>query len=312
MRIGLGLLLLATAASCTMVHAPGKSPLAPPQMSPDSVALDIFFVRFPFGREDANGPLWQVVDEQHFSAESRRQLTKSGFRVGVITGQIPTALSQLLELTDAPPPSGDGAQEVSLAAMQSAPRAVRRHLQCRAAQRMEVLASEVYDELPVLISEPGGLCGQTYAKAQGVLALKTHPQSDGRVRIDLSPELHYGDPKQRFVGDQGTMRLEAGRSRRVFEELALSATLAPGDILILGSLTHRPGSLGHHFFTTVEGGQREQKLVLVRLAQTQHDGLFGPQSVLPLDDHDREPPVPEVNPKAAERPSRSRPRKTGS
>jgi hypothetical protein len=65
--------------------------------------------------------------------------------------------------------------------------------------------------------------------------------------------------------------------------MAITAELAPGSMLILSSLANRPGSLGHHFFTESEP-RLEQKLLIVRLAQTQHDGLFNPPEPLKLED----------------------------
>ncbi|MEN6494458.1 MAG: hypothetical protein ABFD16_09205 [Thermoguttaceae bacterium] len=280
------LLLVIVGSSCAVVHNPGKSPLTRPRMSPDSVVLDIVSIRIPFGQEEANRGLWDEVDELHFPAEVRRQLNKSGFRAGVVAGQIPVALARLLETTDKPAPNAGEAQEVNLAEVEAEPRVVWRHLQCRRAQRAEILASHVYDELPVLTTEANGLCGQTYLKAQGVLGAKAFPEPDGRVRIDITPELHHGESRQRFVENQGMLRMEAGRSRRVFDNLALSATLAPGHLLLLSCLPSRPGSLGHHFFTSVTSGQREQKLLVIRLSQTQHNGLFDPEGPLPLDNAD--------------------------
>jgi hypothetical protein len=52
-------------------------------------------------------------------------------------------------------------------------------------------------------------------------------------------------------------------------------------MLILSSLPNLPGSLGHHFFTESDG-QLRQKLLILRLAQTQQDDLFRPPDVLPL------------------------------
>lgn len=283
----LALLVLSVASSCAVVHNPGKSPLARTQMSRDSVVLDVFFVRFPIGQEQVEDRLWEEIDEQHLNVDTRRQLNKSGFRVGVVTGQIPKKLAQLLETTDKPAAAAGEVQKVQFQELETDPRVVWRHLQCRTGRRAELLASQVYDELPVLMTEANGLCGQTYQRAQGLLAVKTSPEADGRVRIDLTPELHYGDPRQRFVGEQGAMRMETGRERRVFQELALSATLAPGHILVLSTMPARPGSLGYHFFTTISSGQREQKLLAIRLSQTQHDGLFDPQQPLSLEESEQ-------------------------
>ena len=54
-----------------------------------------------------------------------------------------------------------------------------------------------------------------------------------------------------------------------------SGTLPPGAMLLISSLPNRPGSLGHHFFTTNKD-HREQKLLVIRLAQTQHNDLCAP------------------------------------
>ncbi len=252
----------------------GESPLVPPQMSSDSCVLEIFFVRFPFGNPQINGHLWQEVDEQHFPALLRQRLARNGFRVGLLSGQLPIALSELLELSDKPPPSGN-ANHAKVIEMDCPPRVVRRRLQIRSGQRGEIVASRIYDQLSVLLCEQGQLGGETYCQAQAMLAVKTFPQDDGRVRLELIPELHHDQTRQRWVGNQGMFRLEAGRPRRVFDNMGVSAVLSPGSMLILSSLPDRPGSLGHHFFTE-DDGQLEQKLLVVRLSQTQHDELFTP------------------------------------
>jgi len=187
---------------------------------------------------------------------------------------MPVELSKLLELSGKPAPDGQ-IEGAKVADLDTEPRVVRRHLQLRAGQRSEIIASGVYPELPLLLSESGQLCGQPYNQAQCIFAIKSFPQSDGRVRLELVPELHHDQPRQRWVGGQGVLRLETGRPKRVFDDLKLSPELAPGAMLVLSSLSNRPGSLGHHFFTENDG-RLEQKLLVIRLSQTQHDGLFNP------------------------------------
>jgi hypothetical protein len=137
------------------------------------------------------------------------------------------------------------------------------------------VASEVYPELSVLVCQPGDLCGQTYCQAQAVFAVLGLAQPDGSVKLELTPELHHDAPRQRWVGEQGVLRLESCRPKKAFEEMTIAAKLAPGEMLVVGHLPNKPGSLGHHFFTTCKD-QPQQKLLVVRLAQTQHDGLFSP------------------------------------
>ncbi len=261
-------------AGCTNPAVEGRSPLAPARMSPDSCVLEICLVRFPLGDPQINGELWSEVDEQQFPAELRERLARNGFRVGLLDGRMPAVLAELLKLDGDPPPADEVCQ-IDLAELASGLPPVRRHLEIRAGRRQEIVASGVYERLPVLIWEAGGLGGETYTQAQAVLGVRTFPEGDGRVRVELVPELQHGPPRQRYVGQQEMWRLEVGKERRVFDKLGFSATLSPGAMLVVSSLPNRPGSLGHHFLTE-DDGQAEQKLLLVRLAQTQHDGLFGP------------------------------------
>jgi len=260
----------------------GRSPLQPPQMSADSVVLEVFRLRVPFANPEANETLWHEVDEQHVPVEIRRRLARNGFRAGLIGGQVPLPLSRLLELKDKAVPTPD-ATEVPVDQIDERPGVERARMTLRAGLRGEIVASPEYEKLPALIMDDSGdLSGQTYSQAQGVFAVKAYPQSDGRVRLDLTPEVHHDAPRPRYVGRQGMWRIEPGRPRRAFDDLSVSATLAPGEMLLLGSLPSRPASLGHHFLTE-DGEQFVQKLVLVRLCQTQHDTVCLPAEVLELE-----------------------------
>jgi len=73
---------------------------------------------------------------------------------------------------------------------------VRRHLQLQAGKRGDITASGVYPQLPILTCESGQVCGQTYNDAQGVFAVKSLPQPDGRVRLELVPELQHDQPRR--------------------------------------------------------------------------------------------------------------------
>ncbi len=275
--------VLSALAGCnTPLRTSAKSPLTQAQMSSDSVVLEMFFVRCPFGDETANGNLWKQIDEQQFDPVLRDQLTHNGFRAGIINGQIPTDLSKLMQLGDKPASTGD-MENTKVDDLNTQSTVTRRHLQLRSGQRSEILTSGVYEQLPVLMCESGQLCGQTYNQAQGIFGVKSFPQPDGRVRLELSPELQYDQPRQHWVGSQGMLRLETSRPKRVFDNMILTADLSPGAMLVLTSLPNRSGSLGHHFFTE-NTGHLEQKLLLIRLSQTQHDGLFNPPDTLKLDE----------------------------
>ncbi len=283
-RTGLWLALcLIGPAGCRNFAEPvGKSPLKPVRMRSDSVAMDVFFVRFPATDAEDATTLWAEVDEMHLPAEVRQRLTQNGFRAGLLGGQVPISLSRLLELKDKPAP-GCRSLETQVADLEHEPRVVRRHMELRAGVRTELLASDVQDELPVLRCCPAGVEGETFRSAQAVFAMTVTNERDGRVRVHLIPEIHHGESKLRYVTTQGAIRIQSGRAKRAFEDLALDASLAPGDILVMGTLRERPGTIGHRFFAENAEGRIEYKLLVLRLAQTQHDELFEPTDVIPLD-----------------------------
>ncbi len=275
------LLAVLVTTGCTAVddrrHA-GESPLTSTQMSADSVVLEILRVHVPCDDPALGSSLWEEIDEQHFSTELRRKLQRNGFRVGLVGSPIPETLARLLELEDNPPPTGE-ATEIDLADMECQTKVQRRRIQIRAGRRAEIVTSGVREELPVLLWDSGQLNGQTYAKAQTLLSMKAFPKDDGRVRLELLPELYHDESRQRWVGGQGTLRLQAGRPSRTFDQLAISAVLSPGAMLLITAAPDRPGSLGHHFFTEAQSNP-QQKLLIIRLAQTQHDDLFsGPPAL---------------------------------
>ena len=131
-------------------------------------------------------------------------------------------------------------------------------MQTHAGQRYEIAASGVIEKMPVLVSEAGETRGLTYEEAQGIFALHVAPQADGRVQLELVPEIHHGQNRQHWVGDQSIFRLETGRPKRAFEELKLAAVMGPGAMLLLGSQPNRQGSLGHYFF--LENNGRDDRL----------------------------------------------------
>ena len=279
------LLVLLLATGCReLPERVGKSPLKPLRMTPDTVVLDVFFVRFPFGDPEPNGPLWAEIDETPWPAALRQKLTMNGFRLGLVAGQaVPVSLSKLLELKDKPAPAGN-MHETTVTDLAAEPRVVRRHMPLHSGRRGEVLAAGPYEELTVLLCSASGLEGNTYTDARAILGIWASLEPDGRVRLKLTPELHHGAPKPALVGQPGMMRLESNQPKRVFQDMTIESSLRPGQMLVLGSLPERPGSLGRHFFTQKVNGRLEQKLLVIRLSQTQHDGLFDQPEVLPLDE----------------------------
>jgi hypothetical protein len=131
-------------------------------------------------------------------------------------------------------------------------------------------------ELSLLMrSDDGSVRGRTYAHVMGLLLARAFPQGDGRVRLDIVPEVEHGEQQRRFVPGDGMMRVEFGPAHDQFDELEIEAELSPGQTLLLTSLPGREGTLGHHFFAE-HSDRAMQKLFLVRLVTTNYDDRFSP------------------------------------
>jgi hypothetical protein len=266
--------------------AKGRSPLQPTTPSPDSIALEIIWARFPQNDPALNDTVWAQVDETQLPAQVRRELVNNGFRVGVLSGAPPAAIAHAINLkiekpkegpntsaeaaSAAPPKLDDATQDVM-----TEPTVNRRLLQLRRGRRAEIEASELLDSVPLLVNSGHELSGRTYRDAQAIYALRVDPQPNQTVGIELTPELHHGQSRVRWTGgEDGILRQAPSREREVFEAMRMNVRLAPGEMLVLMSLPDAGSRLGHYFHTAESADGPQQKLVLIRLAQVPRSETF--------------------------------------
>jgi hypothetical protein len=272
---------VAALAGCAPVQVPDDMPgrlLPAARMSPDSVILEIGYAQIPLADKDLYNEVWQQVDEQALSLDLRQELARNGLRCGILGKRIPEKVRSLIDQQTA---TVDKRSEDLDVGQVEVDRQTRR-LQCRAARRVKVLCSKSFPQLSLLIRDGNSVRGRQLEKAQCLFALKPYPQEDGRVQIDLLPEVEHGDLKQQWVGGEGTLMQRIGRDRVTFESLRISLSLAPGQMIVASSV-EEPIGLGEHFFIESVGGTLQRSLLFIRLAHTQHDGLFAPElSALPL------------------------------
>ena len=242
-----------------------ESLLKPVNTSSDSVSLEIFQARIPLDKDATADALWEGIDEQKFDPELRRRLVANGLRVGIVGGSLPKELADLLELDGAASEAG-GAQVIT--DQSAVPRVSRQVIQAKRREQRQIHVSELRDEGQVLLSRDGSLGGKTFRQMEGVYSLQAETIPGQRVKVRLTPELHHGDLKQRYAGSQqGIFMSIPSREREVFDELSMDATLAPGELLVLGCLPGAKTSLGGVFHTASAAGKDERKLILVRLLQ---------------------------------------------
>ena len=245
-------------------------------MSPDTVVLEVAFVEIPsdmLEKADHDDELWKVIDEQQLPLELRRQLQDNGFRVGVAGVSLSPLLTELLKRTQSGlQVDGDPGKIRSL----------HKRIQSRSGRRSTIVATNQPRDLVALVHDAGHLRGKTHPQGQCNFELRTYPQGDGRVQLQLVPEIEFGSPQTRYAGDheRGAWLVDSGRQTSSFSHLRIESMLSPGQSLVVGCTPQRKG-MGRCFFVDDTSGHPVEKLLLIRLAQTQFDDLFAPDAIAP-------------------------------
>ena len=251
----------------------------------ETVLLEVFIVRCPFNDEELNSTLWQDVDEQVFSAAQRRELAVNGFRAGLIGNQLPSSFLRILKTRDDVDPS----QIVTTIRLDELANqtVVRKTIASRNGQKNEVNVSNVKKQSTILFNENGALGGETFSDGQAVMVIRTQTRGDGSVTLDLLPEVQYGQPRQTFQYDAGSVTMATARPKRAFDSLRSEITVQPGQFVVMTSRPEMSGNVGSFFFTDEEAESgTEQKLLCFRVSYTQHNDMYTEDGTLPMDPSD--------------------------
>ncbi len=200
-------LLVCLASGCQLFSGdqamlPGHSPLKPAPASPDSVAMEVIWARFPANDPVLEVACWRDIDETQFEPAVRRELTNNGLRAGIVSGSLPPAIDRILHQgppSDLPPEvetgKSAGLTKPPTTDLLTEPIVRGRTRRLRRNQRFEIQASETYPSLPLLVSGGAELGGRTYEQAQAIYALRVDPRPDRTAIVELTPELHHGAPR---------------------------------------------------------------------------------------------------------------------
>jgi hypothetical protein len=275
-------MLLALTGGCSLfpgdAMVAGTSPLRAVRPSADSVQIEVIWARCDPNDAELNDTVWNEIDETQVEPAAHRELARNGFRVGVVTGTPPDAIARLLKMSDTP--QADAPDEGGLKTLDLAGDAQiygrRRNL--RRGERMEVRASESLTSMPLLVARGQDVHGRTFHDAQAIYALSVDPQPDQTVRVELTPEIQFGPAQMRWTGgDDGidvVLRQLPMRDREMFESMRMNVRLAPGEMLVLAGLPDSGSRPGHFFHTADSAAGREQKIMLIRLAQVPQSDTF--------------------------------------
>jgi hypothetical protein len=261
---------LVFAGGCKLVepHSAARSPLAPLTVAPETISLEIFSAPAP-SDDPQFANIWRLVDEQSLAADLRRELAANGVRAGLVGPNVPSELATVLKVTD----RRIEENERHLVSMD--PDGVTlRVLHVPSGKRSELVIPRLREEMSLLEAVDGHVHGQTFRQAECRMAMRAYAESDGRVRLELVPEVHHGEFKSRVRGSDGRFLWTQEREKKVFDKLRLEPVLAPGQMLLVSCRPERKGGLGWHFFTDAGADQPRAMLWAFRVARAAPDAAF--------------------------------------
>ncbi|MDO4585442.1 MAG: hypothetical protein Q4D62_15245 [Planctomycetia bacterium] len=271
------------------LNAPANRPLqessflTPQKLtSAQSVCLEVFIVRCPYGDTTLNRELWKDADEQILSTQLRTNMAANGFRMGLLSNQVPNTLLKLMNSRDDDTPQGN-VTTIRLEDFANTPRIMRKSVEARNHQRNEVHASDVKPYATILFNENGISGGETFANAQGVFVIKTQTRGDGSIDIEILPELQYGQVRQQYSYDSGSVVMAPARPKKIFDSMRAVVNVKPGEIIAITNIGDLVGNLGYFFFSDEESDMRYQKLLCIRVSQSEHHEMFQEDGSLPMD-----------------------------
>lgn len=243
-------------------------------MSHNTVAVDLYAIEIPHDQLHLLDAAWNELDEQDLAPEKRRTMRRYGFRAGVAGQRVPMPLAKLMNIEGKPAPRNEPARMQRSAAGIDA-REKRCRLTFRPGEACDVQMSKPYDQLPLFELKDGELRGDTLYGAQAFMSITAYPESATSTRFELLPLVRHGDWQVTFTtGAGGAIQQETDLQREAIEELAMTIELEPGEMLVLGDTSDQEGGLGGYFFRARDAETGSRKIVILRLAQTQHDDRF--------------------------------------
>lgn len=233
------------------------------ELSSDTVGVETILLRLT--ALDAQGlpELWGASDEQFLSAGLRMELDRNGLRVGVFHGMLPGVVQRWI---------GENAERIQSDPLEQAGvvadvSSFTQIFRCRASQRKELTIRNLQRDSVTLLYNDGGVKGGRYDRPHFLMSLQATPNGDGSARLQLIPEMEYGQAKRVVVAKDSAIRTDERRERVVWKEMGLDLQLQLGDCLLMGATMPAHG-LGEHFFRTLtRGSEIEDVILLVRISE---------------------------------------------
>jgi hypothetical protein len=229
----------------------------------DVIEIRVSLVERPPGDAFINQELWTLADEQIIPLERKAVLEENGFRIGQVGGNTPAGLLTLLT---------SGRSNVN-------PRGLFVH----AGRPNPILLGPVNPHCSFSIQQDGQAANISLEKAQCAFDLVSTLTSDGRTRLQFTPQVHYGDKKliPKAAADGSGFIMQEEWPTNSYPSLAWEVTLAANQYVVVGARLDRAQTLGYQCFLRRDESVPVQRLLVIgsrRMAAPTSDGIFAEAS----------------------------------
>ncbi len=243
-------------------------------LAPDAVILEVAVLPSFEGQEVIEDQMWSLVDETALPLEERKILWNGGFRTGVASSQLPQLLLDLLERK-----RDDNELNTPDKIFSATETGGLKHLHCRSGIAQPITLSKNYESISWISDDNGYRKGESRENAQCHYSMRAYPSGDGGARVELMPEIQFGEAKSQFHATFNSWATKIGREKHLFSENKLAVELSLGQTLVVSCTPEKVG-MGAYFFTDNDREESGQRILLIRLAQSQRDDLFAPDQIL--------------------------------
>jgi hypothetical protein len=281
-------LVLTAAAGCTT----SAQPNSPAWMNrfrslwaglgPDALQAEIALVQQPLDNPYLSFDVWREIDEQVVPLERRPLLESNGFRLGTISGTVPSELQRVLTTERLTCVQGH-TWEIS-GSENDGTNPTCPHCQLRPVKKESFVTARRKGVKPndptfqalgpdkvlrVQVHQDGSATPLELEAAQAGLSIQFKLSDDGEVVVHCEPRVQYGSALRipHPSDDKSGWSFTTGRPEKEFSKLAWEVTLRPSEYLVIGAWHDRADTLGQRCFLQQDAGL--QSLLLIRVARPQ-------------------------------------------
>jgi hypothetical protein len=233
---------------------PPSVPSAPPSPAPDAnpppagggiITGRIYQLQMPFGANSRDDSFWKLVDEDVLDVAANLNMNRNGLRVG--RGRV-----------------ADWPQYLKVLVAESALKLKETEFTAEPSfEDARVDMSDILPEELLFIYDDHGLTMRSFDDCQNLLSLSFQwaPRKPGTIRLTLCPVvMACRTRRDYFLGDDLKYL-----QRLNYYDLHLSADIAPGEFLVLGTstATDDPNRVGSRFLTRDGPNQRYEELLIL-------------------------------------------------